>query len=238
MPLRNILACLALLAADACARSAEEIIQGARLSAALAHVDEGLNGNLRKGSSKVPVMLHLKQGLVQFQFSENKGPWQVFLMRIEENKCKMEDLTGGKRRPFPPGKLDAAVAGTDLAFEDLSMGFLYWPKPVIEGAEAVGGQPCTKIRINKPAGTPGRYEVVYVWVHEKFGALMRIRGHDRAGALIKEFQVEDVMQVGGNVWTLRKMQVASYDPAKGRRTSITDLTFDVPNRKAGPRGLR
>jgi hypothetical protein len=32
------------------------------------------------------------------------------------------------------------------------------------------------------------------------------------------------------------MQVATHDPASGRRLSITDVTFDTPN-KAGPRGL-
>jgi hypothetical protein len=33
------------------------------------------------------------------------------------------------------------------------------------------------------------------------------------------------------------MQVATCDPASGRRVSITDVTFDSP-KKAGPRGIR
>ena len=67
---------------------------------------------------------------------------------------------------------------------------------------------------------------------------MRIRGHDKSGGLVKEFQVEEVMPVADNVWTLRKMQVATCDPNNGgRRVSITDVTFDSP-KKAGPRGVR
>jgi hypothetical protein len=66
---------------------------------------------------------------------------------------------------------------------------------------------------------------------------MKIRGHDEKGGLLKEFQVEDIMQVANNVWTLRKMQVSSHDPQSGRRTSITDVTFDSPN-QVKPRGLR
>ena len=67
---------------------------------------------------------------------------------------------------------------------------------------------------------------------------MRIRGHDKNGGLVKEFQVEDIMKVADNVWTLRKMQVATCDPANdGRRVSITDVTFDSP-KKVGPRGIR
>lgn len=65
---------------------------------------------------------------------------------------------------------------------------------------------------------------------------MRIRGHDARGTLVKEFQVEKVMQVAKDTWTLEKMQVASHDPSNGRRLSITDLVFEKP--KAGPRGLR
>ena len=117
------------------------------------------------------------------------------------------------------------------------MRFLYWPNPKMEGTEKVAGQECYKIRIDKPKGAAGRYEVVYVWVHTKYGAFMRIRGHDKNGGLVKEFQVEDVMQVAKDTWTLRKMQVSSHNPANGRRTSITDVTFESP-RKAGPRGLR
>ena len=66
---------------------------------------------------------------------------------------------------------------------------------------------------------------------------MKIRGHDKNGALIKEFQVEDIMQVAKDTWTLRKMQVATHDPATGRRLSITEVTFDSP-KKVTPRGLR
>ncbi len=56
------------------------------------------------------------------------------------------------------------------------MRFFYWPNPKLEGPEDVGGQPCYKIRVNKPRGSAGRYEVVYVWVHTKFGAF-RSNGH-------------------------------------------------------------
>jgi hypothetical protein len=86
----------------------------------------------------------------------------------------------------------------------------------------------TRSASTSPRGAPGKYEVVYVWVHEKFGAFMRIRGHDGKGGLVKEFQVEDVMQIAKDTWTLRKMQVATHDPASGRRISITDVTFDTP----------
>ena len=228
---------LATLAAPAQQPDAKTILEGARMSATLTKLDEGLNGNLRKGSRKSDLTLFLKGKDIQFQFSENKGPWRVFHMRIGDEDFNLFEIIDGKTVNFPEKKLEEAIAGTDLTYEDLALRFFYWPNPKLEGQEDVGGQPCFKIRIDKPKGAAGRYEVVYVWVHTKFGAFMKIRGHDKNGGLVKEFQVEDIMQIAKDTWTLRKMQVATHDPANGRRISITDVTFDTPN-KAGPKGLR
>ncbi len=225
------------LAAPAQQPDAKTILEGARMAATLTRLDDGLSGNLRHGRNKVPVTLFLKGKDIQFQFAENNGPWRVFHMRIGDANFNLFEMVDGKTLVFPPAKLVSPIAGTDLTYEDLALRFFYWPNPKLEGQEDVGGQPCYKIRVDKPRGSAGRYEVVYVWVHRKFGAFMRIRGHDKNGGLVKEFQVEDIMQVAKDVWTLRKMQVASHDPASGRRLSITDVTFDSP-KKVAPRGLR
>lgn len=217
--------------------SAQQIIEGARMSATLAKLDQGLNGNLKKSGSNIPITLFLKGKDIQFQFSENKGPWRIFHMRIGEQNFNLFEIINGKTTEFPADKIVQPIAGTDLTYEDLALRFFYWPNPILEGKEEVGGQSCYKLRIDKPKGASGRYEVVYVWVHTKFGAFMRIRGHDKSGGLVKEFQVEDVMKVADNLWTLRKMQVATCDPATGRRVSITDVTFDTP-KKAGIKGVR
>ena len=239
MNFKSIAAGIFLLAGIAAAQQpdAKTILEGARMATTLTKLDEGLSGNLRKGRDKTPVTLFLKGKDIQFQFSENSGPWQVFHMRIGDEEFNLFEITDGKTKAFPPGKLVQPIAGTDLTYEDLALRFFYWPNPILEGEEDVGGQACYKIRIGKPRSAAGRYEVVYVWVHKKFGAFMRIRGHDKSGGLVKEFQVEDVMQIAKDTWTLRKMQVATCDPASGRRLSITDVTFDSP-KKAGPRGLR
>jgi hypothetical protein len=216
---------------------ARTILEGARMSATLTQLDDGLRGNLRKGRERTPVVLFLKGENIQFQFSEKNGPWQGFHMRMGDEAFDLYEIKDGRSVAFPASKMVQPVAGTDMTYEDLAMRFFYWPDTKFEGRENVGGQECYKIRIDKPRGRPGRYEVVYVWVHVKFGAFMRIRGHDGNGGLLKEFQVEDVMQVAKDVWTLRKMQVATHDPASGRRLSITDVTFDTPE-KPKPRGMR
>ena len=226
------------LSAQAQQPSAQQILEGARLAATLTKLDEGLTGNLQKKVGNIPITLFLKGKDIQFQFTENKGPLRIFHMRMADGAFNLFEITDGKTIEFPAEKIVQPIAGTDLTYEDLALRFFYWPNPKLEATEDVSGQPCYKLRIDKPKGSSGRYEVVYVWVHTKFGAFMRIRGHDKNGGLVKEFQVEDIMKVADNVWTLRKMQVATCDPATGgKRTSLTDVTFDSP-KKAGPRGLR
>ena len=228
---------VALLAAPAQQPDAKTILGGARMSATLTKVDGGLKGNLRQGGRKTDLMLFLQGKDIQFQFSENKGPQQIFQMRIGAADVDLFEYKDNKSSPFPEKKLTEPISNSDLTYEDLALRFLYWPDAALEGREDVAGQSCFKIRVNKPKGSAGRYEVVYVWVHEKFGAFMRIRGHDKSGGLVKEFQVEDVMQIAKDTWTLRKMQVSTHDPATGLRTSITDVTFDTPN-QAAPKGPR
>jgi len=212
------------------------ILEGARLSATLVEMREGLQGNLIQGRKKVPITIYLKGKDIQFQFYED-SKWRKFHMRLSDDKYDLFEIIDGKTKNFPREKLVEPIAGTDLTYEDLALRFFYWPNPKLEATENVAGQSCYKLRLDKPKQAAGRYESVYVWVHTKYGAFMKIRGHNNDATLVKEFQVEDVMNVGNGVYVLEKMQVATHDPKTGRRISITDVTFSKPA-KGALKGLR
>ncbi|TAG11244.1 MAG: outer membrane lipoprotein-sorting protein [Verrucomicrobia bacterium] len=215
------------------------ILAGARISATLVQLDPAnpLSGKLSHDGKKTELALFLNGKNIQFQFRQGAAAWEIFHMRLADDQYDLFEMVGGKTRNFPANRLVEPIAATDLTYEDLALRFFYWPNPKLEGQEDVNGQPCYKLRINKPKGTAGKYETVYVWVHTKFGAFMKIRGHAKNGGLVKEFQVQDIMQVANNVWTLKKMQVATHDPANDRRLSITSVTFDAP-KKSALKGLR
>lgn len=201
------------------------ILEGARLSAALVELDGGLQGNLSHNGKKTPITIFLKGKNIQFQFLEGKT-WRVFHLRLNKDRYDLFEIIDGKTIDFPPKKLTESIAGTDLTYEDLALRFFYWPNPKLERQENIGIEATHKLRLEKPAGAAGNYFAVYVWVHQKFGAFMKIHGYSKGGELLKEFQVEDVMKVSDKVWTLRKMQVATYKG--GRRSSLTDMTLDKP----------
>lgn len=229
-------AILATLPLTAHAQDANQILERARLSATLTELDGGLEGHLSHNGKKIPITIFLKGKNIQFQYYENKK-WRIFHMRLADDRYDLFEIIDGETITFPGNKMTEAIAGTDMTYEDLALRFFYWPNPKLEGKEKVGTEDCFRLRLNKPNGAPGRYEGVYVWVHAKFGAFMRIRGHDKNGTLIKEFQVEDVMKISDGIWVLEKMQVATHSPQDGRRQSITDLIFKKPNNKA-LKGLR
>jgi hypothetical protein len=207
------------------------VIQAARMSATLQQTD--LHGTIRKGRERVDLSLFLRGRDIQFAL---QGGALRFHMRLGDEGSELFEIIDGKTRRFDRARLVEAVAGTDLSYEDLALRFFYWPKPVYEGTERVNGQECWKIRLNNP-GRDGDYAVVYVWVHTRFGAFMRIRGHDRQGRMLKQFEVTEVMNVGRGVYTLRKMKVDTLEPATGRVRSSTYLEFQRPA-KTDPGGLR
>jgi hypothetical protein len=210
------------------------ILEGARLSAALVEMDQGLKGHLSHKGKKTPITIFLKGKDIQFQFLENKS-WRIFHLRLNDDQYDLFEIIDGKTINFPRTKLTESIAGTDLTYEDLALRFFYWPNPKLEGTEKVGTEDTYKLRLDKPAAAAGNYFAVYVWVHTKFGAFMKIKGHAKNNELLKEFLVEDVMKVNDNTWTLRKMQVSSYKD--NRRTSITDMVLDKPT-KGTLKGLR
>ena len=216
--------------------NARAILEGARMAATLTQLDEGLGGNLKKDGRTIPITLFLKGKDIQFQFSESKNVWQGYHMRLNNDAFDLFELIEGKLVRFPDAKLIQPIAGTDVTYEDLALRFFYWPNPKFEAEESINGEACFKLRLDKPKDSTGRYAAVFIWVHKKYGAFMRIQGYDKNGGLAKEFQVQEVMPVTDKVWTLKKMQVATHDPATGRRLSITNMIFDSP-RKPKPAGL-
>ncbi len=218
--------------------TAEQIIGGAKMLAALQQAD--LEGDMCRGRDKVPVALFLRNKDIQFQYWQNQA-WQKFHLRMNDDVCDLFEMINEKQTNFPAKRLATPIAGMDLSYEDLAMRFFYWKNPILEGSERVGVHNCWKIRLNNP-GQGGAYQVMYVWVHQKYGSFMKIEGFNREGQILKRFEVIEVMNIGKNasgqeVYTLEQMDVSTMNPANGRVASQTKLIFRKPT-KASPKGPR
>lgn len=202
---------------------AEKIVNGVRLASTLQQND--LNGTLRKNGKRTPIGLFLRGKNIQFQYQKDKK-WTVFHMRLNQKNFDLFEIINGKNVALPPKKLGQPIINTDLTYEDLAFRFLYWPHPKIVGEDVIKLQKCHKIRMVNP-GNGGRYDIVYIWVHQKYNALMQVAGYDKNGKLLKRFHVTELMKVT-NGQTLKKMNVETYNPANGKATGITYLEFKKP----------
>ena len=220
--------CLLLLG-HATAQDAAQLMERARMAATLQNND--LRGTIRQGRAKTDVSLFLRGKDIQFTTGAGQ---QRFHMRLGDDKFDLFEIINGKTVAFPNNKLRQPIAGSDLTYEDLSMRFFYWPNPKLEGGERVRTHDCWKIRINNP-GRTGDYGLVYVWVHKKFGAFMKVEGFDRQGNKLKQFTVEEVMKLSDGTHTLKQMKVSSI--RGGKTVSHSYLEFDKPTRPA-PKGAR
>lgn len=208
---------------------ADRILQGARFQAALQQ-NQDLHGSMRKNGVRTPVSLFLRGEDIQFFYQTPKRK-ERFHMRLKDDGYDLFEILKGKTSKFNDAKIGQAVNGTDLSFEDLSMRFLYWKNSQVVGQERVGTQTCNKLRLINPDQT-GNYRIVYVWVHEKYGALMKVVGYNAAGRPLKQFQVTDLMKVGKGQYTLERMRVDSIDAASNRITGTTYLEFNKPQKAA------
>ncbi len=206
--------------------AAENLLKGARFQATLQNQD--LHGKMKKDGKETPVSLFLRGENIQFQYKVGDVD-KRFHMRLMENKYDLLEIVEGKTKKFDTKKLAEKINGTDLSFEDLSMRFLYWEESSIVGEERIGGQMCHKIRLINPDKS-GEYRIVYVWLHQKFGAFMQVVGYDEKGSPLKQFRVTDLMKVGKN-YTLKRMRVDSMKDNKV--TGTTYLEFDKPKAAAG-----
>jgi hypothetical protein len=210
------------------------MIRNIRLSATLQDFD--LNGSIRGGGKKFPIGLAVREENMQF----NLGNGERFHIRLGDEKADLFTVADdGKTTLFPNAKLIQPIAGTDVTYEDLTLRFLYWPNAKLEAEEKVNGADCFRIRLDNP-GKQGAFGVVYVWVHKKYGAFWQIRAHDRGGKPIKEFLVNDVMQLpGGKGYTVKSMRVNTLEDRGGefRTKSVTYLDFQSPKKRpaAGPK---
>ena len=155
-------------------------------------------------------------------------------MQLQEGEAKLYETEQGKATPFPPHKIGEAIINSDVTYEDLSLRFLYWKDAKVVGEDKIKMQPCYKLRLRNP-GKDGRYALVYIWVHKKYGALMQVAGYDVQGRLLKRFHITDLMTVD-KIQTLKKMNVETYQAGTNKVTGITYLEFKKPS-KNKRRGL-
>ncbi len=207
---------------DAPALTASDILRAVREGQASRH--ESLDGQLRNDEDgKVfPFRLVADGPQVRYQFSG--VPPTTVQVRYNEDSSDLQESTGGTTEKLTPANFDKKILGTDLAYEDLALRFVYWTKATTEGDDTIRTRSTWKLRLNAPNHRT-QYSSVNLWVDKESGALMRADAYDWQGKQIKRFEVISGQKLEGK-WYLKQMRVESLDPSDNRTRSRTYLEIN------------
>ena len=102
------------------------------------------------------------------------------------------------------------------------MRFLYWPSAKIEGEQIMLTRNCWKLRVDPASAGDSQYAFVRIWVEKQSGALVRVETYDRAGKMVKRFEVKSVQKTGDG-YILKQMRIERMENGRPRDATPTYL---------------
>jgi hypothetical protein len=197
---------------------AAAILDGVRL----AKVDRELTGQLRKeDGTTIPFRLVLSGSQVIYRFN---NPDETLRVELKDSASTLKQAEGGKSHLITGSQLTEKVRGTDLSYEDLSLHFLYWSNPRVEGEQSVKGFSCWIILVQH-AGRDSNYTSVRMWVTKEGSGLLRAEAFDARGKLEKRFEVISGQKVEDK-WIPKQVRIQVYNPDTGKPESRTYLEIN------------
>lgn len=186
-------------------QEAENILQAARMNPTT-HTAT-LRAQIRGENAITPLIIRVKDRIVRYELAD---PEQIISLKLSTTETQLSEQIDGTSKSISPAHRHDPIRTTGITYQDLSLGFLYWPHPVIQGEEIVKTRPSWKIDIQAPANEL-LYGVARVWIDKESGAILRIEGFDKKGLLLRRFEVISGQPIDG-LWTLKQMRIESFAP--------------------------
>lgn len=187
------------------AQDAVGILREARLSPTARAAS--LQAQIRGEGKPMPLSITLKDHVISYDFS---SPPLSILLKLNAEKTQLLEKKSGQIRAITGSHLHDQVLDTGVTYQDLSLGFLYWPRPELKGEETIKTRSCWKIDLQAP-GDESVYGVARVWIDKESGGILKIEGFDKSGKLLRRFEIVSAQKIDG-LWMLRQMRIESFLP--------------------------
>jgi hypothetical protein len=222
-----LLATAMLHAQDAQPKTAEEILSIVRRSYALQN--HKMNGQLRDDATgrTEPLTLTMENQVMRFLFTN--PPKEIVHLDLNTSPATLYQVRAGGSAQVEGDQYAASVRGMAFNYEDLSLRFLYWPRPQLMGEGRVSAQKCWIVRVTNP-GKDGPYYVVDIYVHQGSGGAAKMEAYDRNSKVVKRYQVNKVQKVD-NATVLKELKIETVNPFNGEIKGRTYMTLDNPEKK-------
>lgn len=214
-------------AEDAQPKTAEEILRIVRLSYALQN--HKMNGQLRDDATgrTEPLTLTMEKRVMRFLFTNE--PKEIVHLDLNTEPATLYQVRAGGSSQVQGSQYGSSLRGMAFNYEDLSLRFLYWPRPQLMGEGRVSAQKCWIVRVTNP-GRDGPYYVVDIYVHQGSGGAAKMEAYDRNSKVVKRYQVTKVQKVD-NATTLKELKIETINPFNGDIKARTYMTLDNPEKK-------
>jgi hypothetical protein len=179
-----------------------------------------LQAQIRGDDKPTPLRISLKDGVISYEFT---APEQAILLKLQPGSTKLMEKKNGSIRTLSGRELHQEIRDTGVTYQDLSLGFLYWPLPLLQGEETVKTRPCWKIDLQAPSDEEV-YGVARVWIDKNSGAILRIEGYDKKGLLLRRFEIVSAQKID-DLWMLKQMRIESFNT--GNPTPLTRRYLEV-----------
>ena len=200
-----------------------EILRKTRLNEAAQSLV--LNGQVRHAETKIPFRLTLDPGEIKYEFF---NPDQTLVLQLGDNASHLVEITkSGTQKVVTDAQFDKKVRGTEITYEDLAMRFLYWPVAKIVGHDIMLTRNCWKLRVEPGNPKNSQYGYVLLWIEKQSGALVQIETYDRAGVLLKRFEVKSVQKLNGG-YILKQMRIQEMENGDPKEDEPTYLEIEKP----------
>ena len=208
-------------------KSAEEILRIVRLSYALQN--HKMSGQLRDDATGrvEPLELTMDNQVMRFLFKND--PKEIVHLDMNTTPATLYQVKPGGTTQVTGNQSSQSVRKMAFNYEDLSLRFLYWPRPQLMGEDRVSGQKCWIVRVTNP-GTDGPYYVVDVWVHQGSGGAAKMAAFDRNSKVVKRYQVTKVQTVD-KATVLKELKIETINPATGAVSGRTYMIMENPEKK-------
>jgi hypothetical protein len=163
------------------------------------------------------------------RFLFTNEPKEIVHLDLNTEPATLYQVRAGGSSQVQGSQYGSSLRGMAFNYEDLSLRFLYWPRPQLMGEGRVSAQKCWIVRVTNP-GKDGPYYVVDIWVHQGSGGAAKMEAYDRNSKVVKRYQVTKVQKVD-NATTLKELKIETLNPFNGDVKARTYMTLDNPEKK-------
>ena len=118
-------------------------------------------------------------------------------------------FTGNPLQAAPVPNLAEPIEGSDIAWMDLSLAFLWWPGAEVRGEEEVKGRLCQVLDIPAPADAFAGCSGVRVWIDPNIHILLRAEAYGMADQKLRRMEVKSFRKINDR-WFIKDIEVQSY----------------------------